>query len=202
MNKRIILITISIAVFIALPVVLWIASILPREGTVAVTLSVLPYDATVKIDDHDYTNKKTAYLNPGTYTLVVSKEGFETDTREITVQEDLVNEAISLPAPITADARRWVQAHQSDYLEIEQKAGKLALQEGEALAERYPLTKWLPLQKAIYSIGYKRVGDGIVITTDATEGFREAALQNIRDLGYDPSDYTIEFTKYRSPFNE
>lgn len=202
MNKRSTLIVVSIGAFLVIPLAIWVVTLISQQGTVNVPLLVLPKDATVKIGDRDFTNKNSAHLKPGTYKAVVSKDGFESSTQEVVVKEGVSTSLVSPLVAISADAQRWATAHQKDYLELEQKAGEFAAQEGQEFIEEYPLTKWLPLQKATYAIGYKRSGDGVVITIDAQNGYREAALQDIRDLGYDPSDYKIEFTNYRNPFDE
>lgn len=192
----------TIAALFVIPLVIWGVMTVLQQGTVGVSVSVLPNDATVKINDKDYSNQTSIRLKPGTYTVTVSKEGFDTDTQKLVVKEGKSATFISMPAPISADARRWVTNNQRAYLELEGKAGKLATQEGRELIDEYPLTKWLPLQKATFTIGYKQPEEAVIITIDATEGYREAALQEIRDLGYNPSDYTIEFTNYRNPFDE
>lgn len=193
---------VTIAALFVIPLAIWGAMTVIQQGTVGVSMSVLPQDATVKINDKEYTNQTSIRLKPGTYTVTVSKEGFDSDTQELVVKEGEPATFISMPAPISADARRWVTNNQRAYLELEGKAGELATQRGRELIDEYPLTKWLPLQKAIYTIGYKQPEEAVIITIDATEGYREAALQEIRDLGFNPGDYTIEFTNYRNPFDE
>ena len=43
-------------------------------------------------------------------------------------------------------------------------------------------------------------GNSIIIEIDAREGYRQAALYKIRELGYDPTDLTINFRGYENPF--
>ena len=56
----------------------------------------------------------------------------------------------------------------------------------------------------LYSIDYKNtysVDDpNIVITVDASSTYREAAIDYIRTLGFNPGDFTITFTNYENPF--
>lgn len=203
MNKRAVIAIVSIIGFLCIPLVIWGFTTLPQQGRVAVSVEVLPGDATVKINDQDYSGQKTIHLEPGTYTAVVSHEGFETDTQQLIVEEgDKDLTLFSVPSPNTSEAERWVLENQGAYQTLEGKAGAAAVQEGAEFIEAYPLTKWLPVQKSIYTIGYKEVSGGIIVTINAFGGYREAALQEIRDLGFDPSDYTIEFVNYRNPFNE
>lgn len=204
MNKRALITTFGVIGFLLIPLVIWGLTTLPQQGKVAVSVEVLPSEATVKINNQDYSGQKTIHLEPGTYTATISHEGFETDTQQLIVKEGDKDLALfSTPQPITSEAERWVRENQNAYLTLEGKAGEAAVQQGAEFIEEYPLTKWLPLQKATYTIGYKQDGpDKIIITINAFSGYREAALQEIRDLGFDPSDYTIEFTDYRNPFDE
>lgn len=203
MNRRITLIVLGIIALIVVPLGIWGIISFSQRGTEQVTLLVLPGDALVKINDEEYKAKTSVRLEAGVYTATVSKEGFEADTQELLVEKGKDATLISLLTPVSSDTKRWVTNNQSRYLEAEGKAGELANQQGLEIIERYPVTKWLPLQKATYVIGYKQISNGgIAITITASEGYREAAIQEIRDRGYNPGDYVIEFNDYRNPFNE
>lgn len=204
MNKNLTLIGLVIVAIIVLPVVIWGFISFTERGTAPVAITVVPSDSLVKIDSQEYKGKKSIRLKPGTYDVSVSKQGFATDTQKLIVKENEEANLISLLVPTSDDAQYWVKKNQSAYLEAEKKASLLATKQGEDFTDRHPITKWLPLQKATYLIGYRQVegSDDIIITISATEGFREAALQEIRDRNFDPSDYVIEFNDYRNPFNE
>jgi len=204
MNKKTTLIAAALVVFIAIPVIIWIISSTLQKGTVSVETLVVPSNATVTINDETYSNKNSINLKPGTYTVVTSRDGFETNTQDILVTEGQTNAIIASLLPVSEEAMRWQENNMKAYLELEGRAGSIAAQQGQEFIDTYPITKWLPLQKPTYTIGYRQVTEngkqGIVITINAVEGFREAALQELRDRDIDLGDYTIEFTDYRSPF--
>lgn len=204
MNKKTTLIAAALVVFIAIPVIIWIISSTLQKGTVSVETLVVPSNATVTINDETYSNKNSINLKPGTYTVVTSRDGFETNTQDILVAEGQTNAIIASLLPVSEEAMRWQENNMKAYLELEGRAGSIAAQQGQEFIDTYPITKWLPLQKPTYTIGYRQVTEngkqGIVITINAVEGFREAALQELRDRDIDLGDYTIEFTDYRSPF--
>lgn len=205
MNKNSIYLGIGLLALIIVPIAIWGVVSFSQQGTEEVTLIIVPSDSTVKINDTEYKNKKTIRLEPGTYTISTTKEGFETDSQSVTVEKRSGATVFSLLAPVSDEAQQWARKNQTAYLEAEGKSSSLATKEGEELIKRFPVTKWLPLQKATYVIGYKKAENSnkdIVITITATAGYREAALQEIRDRGFDPSDYVIEFNDYRNPFNE
>lgn len=207
MNRNVKLFLVGLGLFIVLPLALWgIISLLAlnHAGKVSVDITVVPSDATVQVDNTSFTNKKSVYLKPGNYTVTVSKDGFESTTQEITVSEDTTAHIIAALYPVSSDATAWYNEHQDDYYELEGIAGTAANETGQEFINKYPITGSLPIQKATYLIGYKKTDDqkNIIITITAYEGYRESALQEIRNLGFDPSNYTIEFNNYENPFNE
>jgi hypothetical protein len=74
-----------------------------------------------------------------------------------------------------------------------------------SFADENPIINDLPYENLIYSIGYRidpsdPSHNSIILTIDAPEGTRNAAVQQIRDMGYDPTEYKIEFKDYKNPF--
>jgi len=64
----------------------------------------------------------------------------------------------------------------------------------------------LPYDNLVYTIGYQAdpsdpTGQSVIIDIDAAEGYRNAAVDKIRELGYDPADYKITFEGYVNPFS-
>jgi len=204
MNKKKTLIIAALLVFIAIPVIIWVINSTLQKGTVSVETLIVPSNATVKINDETYSNKRSINLKPGNYTVVTSRDGFETNTQDILVADGQTNAIIASLLPVSEEAKRWQENNMKAYLELEGRAGSIAAQQGQEFIDTYPITKSLPLQKPTYTIGYRQVTEegkqGIVITINAVEGFRESALQELRDRDVNLGDYTIEFTDYRSPF--
>jgi len=206
MNKRILVIISFLGLLVVVPLVWWLVSSTMQGNSVPVSVVVVPSDAAVKVGDTTYKNKTSVRLEPGTYTVTVSKDGFESTTQTIVVQKAYTDSIVAGLLPKSESATQWYKTHQSLYQELEGKAGDLIEEKSKVFNDMYPITKYLPIQKAIYTIGYKQVSNdptkGIIITINAGEGYREAALQEIRDLGFKPGEYTIEFLEYRNPFNE
>lgn len=72
-----------------------------------------------------------------------------------------------------------------------------------ALRQKYPIIDNLPLDLYIYKIGYRidqsdPSGRSIKLTIDSdTTAGRLGAIRHIRTLGYNPTDYKIEFINYQ-----
>lgn len=202
MNKNMFIAIASVAILFIAPFVIWGVISFSKIGTEEVKLITVPSDSIVKIDNKEYKNKESIRLKPGKYSAVASKEGFESLAQELEVKKSEDTMLVSLLPAKTPEAQQWAIKNQGFYLKAEGKVGTLMAEEGEAFIEKYPVTKWLPLQKSTYLIGYKEAGEGIIITISASEGYREAALEELRKKGADLSDYKIEFNDYRNPFDE
>jgi hypothetical protein len=168
-----------------------------RKDKIAVEVLVLPKDATIYANDTRIKNG-TAYLRAGTYKVVVTKEGFATSTEQFSIDEDRRFIQVALTAE-SKEAREWRDKHQKELAAFESKVGEAANIEGEALKKRHPITRILPKQNLVYKIGYTTSQDNnfLTLTIHAiTPQQRQAALQQIRDWGYDPTDYKISFADY------
>lgn len=175
-----------------------------RAGKIAVTIASAPADAAITIDNVR-TSPGTVYLTPNQkHTVKAEKDGFETFTQEQYISSDRHTITINLVA-VSEEAKKWAQDNQDDYMQVEREAGEAAGDEGAAFTNKNPITEALPYEDLIYGIGYRidqsdPSGNTIILTIDAREGSRNAAVQQIRNLGYDPTQYKIEFNDYENPF--
>jgi hypothetical protein len=65
---------------------------------------------------------------------------------------------------------------------------------------KYPLIKALPYSTPYYSMYYDSNGDSVTITVKTPSPYyRFFALEKMRNLGYDPTDYVINYLDYTSP---
>jgi len=175
-----------------------------RIGKLPVTLVTVPRDSRVTIDNASFANG-TIYLKPNTrYNVTVSKDGFSTDTQSVYIgQDDRIIAAALLAS--SEQAKKWVEENQDKYLALEKVRGEAASQKGETAQTNNPIISLLPFSNYLYTIGYKArptdpSGTSIIVTINASDGYRQAALQQIEQWGYDPTGLSIEFTNYRNPF--
>lgn len=173
-------------------------------NNVAVTVTVAPKDATITVDGKTM-GQGTIYLKPGKkYPVTVSKDGFQTYNGSQYI--DATNNSITVALqPASDEAQKWIDENQDQYTEVEAQAGARENAAGQEFSNKNPITDNLPIDNLIYTIGYKRdnsdpSGDSIILTIDAAQGYRNGAIKAIRDLGYDPSKFKIEFYDYTNPF--
>ena len=174
-----------------------------RVGKIAVTITSMPSDATFYINNNTV-NSGTIFLKPGSYQVQVKKEGFKDFSSTV-----LINEERNVIAPIlqpdSEDAEKWFKDNESEYYRILALGERAAYESGKSFNERNPIAVNLPYRTFQYTIGYR--GDptdpndmSIIIEIDAAEPYRQSALYKIRQLGFDPTDFNINFKNYENPF--
>jgi hypothetical protein len=196
---------ITIALVILASIGYGIYQIVTNGGKIAVTVSVVPDDAKITINNASV-NAGTTYLVPGqTYTVKATKDGFA--DYSATQYIDATNHVITIEMTAVTDAaKQWQQDNQSKYQSVEGLAGAQANATGEAFTAKNPITTALPLDNMIYTIGYisdlsDPSGNSIILTVSAAEGYRNSAVEAIRNLGYDPTQFKIQFNDYTNPFS-
>jgi hypothetical protein len=206
MDKKRLYISLSLIILFIVAIVWSVVLYFSRVNTIPVQVYVVPNDATVTVGDKNYRHNSTAYLSPGVYIVRASKDDFISQKQELNISSEDTPTIINIALiPLSDEAKQWYEANQDQYLQAEGREGDIASEAGLSFSEKNPITNGLPIQKTIYSIGYKldpdKNEDAIILTIHTSEGYFEAALDEIRSRGYDPSDFKIEFINYRNPFN-
>lgn len=201
-HKRTITI-ITVGLFAVL--ITWSAiTLIERVGKLPLKISVVPSDALITIDGNRYHNG-TIWIKAGKYDMSVEKSGFTTQKKSITVtdQKDKNITAVSLVAQ-TDDAKKWVEQHKDEYSKNEQYGAIEADQAGKYFSAKNPITDKLPFKDPYFTISYQARDDlsiKLIIDTPSPR-YRFYAVEKIRELGYDPTDFEIEFTDFHNPLGE
>jgi PEGA domain-containing protein len=174
-----------------------------RIGKIPIIIAAVPSDTKVVIDGQT-TSSGTFYVKPGTYTVTGKKDGFADFSHSVYIKD--ANQLIAVPLEAVSDeARSWAEKNISDYNNLEGKVGSVVNQEGEAFRSKNPIVDLLPFSNYIYTIGYSAdtsdpSGNSIILQINASEGYRQAAINQIRQWGYDPTEFIIKFNDYKNPF--
>lgn len=197
-------ITVTAAVLLFAIVAYSVFTLISHSGKVAVTVSIVPSDAHTTLNGQSVSSG-TIYLKAGTYTIVSSKSGFSNFKKTQYIGDNQGSVIVSLVAQSDA-AVKWAQDNQQAYLNNESLGGVAAATQGAAVRDSNPIVNDLPYDNQIYTIGYitdpsDPSGNSIIITIDAPEGYRNAAIQQIKSFGYDPQDYKYKFYNYTDPFS-
>jgi hypothetical protein len=180
-------------------------NLIMRVDKEPVTVHLIPSDTKLLVNNVQV-SEGTTYLKPGTYTLKATRNGFESIDQKVII--DKPNKAVIDLAltPLTEAALKWQHDHAELYYAFEGRTATQAREEGEAFTAANPITDKLPFENFIYTIGYRTdsadaSGNSIILSIDAATGYRNAAIDKIRELGYDPTNFKIEFNDYESPFD-
>lgn len=202
-NKRRIIVL--VVAFLVITTIWTIMLFVGRAGKLPVVIAVVPSSASVTADGR-HVDGGTQWLPPGTYTIRASKDGFETVQKSITVTNDKSQNVVALSLTATSDAaKKWAADHQNDYSNNEQYGAIAANIEGEYFSKQNPITTKLPFTDPYFTIGYTVNSDGKSITlTVATPSprYRFYAVEKIRELGFDPTDFTIVFKDFHNPLGQ
>lgn len=194
-------ITLFVVAFIVV-LLLWTGFILVgRIGKVETTFAIVPSDATVTINGNKV-GSGNQWIPAGKYELIVQKDGFATGKKSINITDAKEQNvaAISL-RPESDKAKEWAKEHEEDYSNNERYGALEASSEGKYFSETNPITTKLPFTDPYYTIGYTPNTDNTVDLTIATESprYRFYAIEKIRELGYDPTDFKIIFKDFKNP---
>lgn len=181
-----------------------------RHGKASVEIYVVPHDASVEINDNSYRHGQTVYLEPDEWTATASRAGFVSAEQTLIIQDpsdDNLLFIFGLEAE-SEEAVEWASENQDAYFAFEGRMGEAIRIQSEQMRERNPLIGYLPIQKPLYRIGYKadpEEASEVIITIHASNGYWEAALDELRGLSINLSDYKIEYVdrvynEYRNPF--
>lgn len=175
-----------------------------RSDKSKVTIYTVPNSAEITFNDHKLSNG-VHYLKPGYYKIKVSKEGFLPYEEPVDIKQpsQIINVALS---PDSEEASSWLQENEEQYLGYEQIAGEQATQEGAIVIEKNPIINKLPFKNLLFTIGYRAdtsdsTGQSIIVEIDAVDGYRQSAINQIENWGFDPAELNINFRNYQNPFS-
>lgn len=199
------IIALFIVTLLGISIIFIFIPIVNRSGKQPVSIYVAPKDAAVSVDGVR-TSGSPIYLEPGAHRVTIAKDGFRQSVTLLTVKESSSEQIVAVGLdPISDDAKRWYSTHTDEYLVIESVIGKQATQEGNDFRTKNPIINNLPYSTMLYTIGYKNdlsdtSGSSIILTVSAPAVYRNAAINQISNWGYNPVDYKIVINNERNPF--
>lgn len=180
-------------------------------GKATVEIFVIPEDAKVQANGEDIGSGRQK-LKPGNYTFSATKDGFSKDEYTTVVDEEGASIYL-LPVPKSEEALQWLEDNPEIVAEREALAGERASVNGAAFNKANPIVSVLPYStyeplngiEGPFSIDYgptdeRPNGIFLVVTTVSPNG-RQNALTWLREQGFDPVDYDIQFPDYPGLFN-
>ena len=194
-------IILALSILCAAILLLTISTIIGRAGKTAVSFVVSPDETQIEFNNQKITGSRTVYLKPGEYSFKATRDGFRENTIHTTIKDKPIRIVFALaPTGKVSKSEKSTNASKIDKITTE------ALEKEQTkLAEANPVIKKLPIKNFIYSIGYRADSskeNGIIVEIDAPKGYKNAAINEIRKAGFDPSKLNINFRDYANPFTE
>lgn len=205
MNRKVLFSSIIIGVLLLGVVAYSIFTAVSRGGKEPVSVNILPGDASLTANGQKISTG-TQYLAPGTYTIEAKRDGFSDFKYEVMIGKPNKEKIDIALIPVSDEAKKWAKDNQKLYLEREGKGGEEARKKGEEFFKLNPIARQLPIRNILYTISYTvdpsdPTDNSIILHIEAPEGYREGVINKIRQLGYDPTDYKINFKVYENPFD-
>lgn len=173
-------------------------------GKLPVVISTAPSDAKITVDNRSYGNG-TSWIVPGKYAVTVEKDGFKKDTETIIITGQKTQNVVAVSlVPQSDQAKKWATDHQADYAKNQQYGGIEASANGEYFAKLHPIVDQLPFTDPYFKIGYTENRDQSVTLTISTPSprYRFYAIEKLRKMGYDPTDFVIQFKDFHNPLEQ
>ncbi len=198
-TKRIILLMVGLFVIL---VTVMVISATSKSGKVKVVFLLAPSKAKVTVDGKKV--GKTVYEKPGTYKVSVSLDGYATQNTEVTLSKDKPETTVAIGlVPKTLDAQREIGKYEDDYKKVQIQSSNKVNEIGQTQRDKYPIMASLPYRSSIYNIEYGKTDkqEFVIQVFAKSPANRQVALAKIRDWGYDPTNYTIQFVDLKNPFD-
>lgn len=194
----------SFALLIALLIIYAAATAISHIGKIKLTVRTVPGDSVIFIGNTQIGNGDF-YTEAGTYKVKITRSGFAPVETEVIVTDKKDENVLGVSLnPVTEEAKKWAKDHQGDYKNNEKYGAIQAKQTGQYMTKQNPIINELPYQNPYYKIAYRSQDNQNITLTIATESprYRYLAVQKIREMGYDPTDFIIDFTDYKNPLGD
>lgn len=195
-RKRIITTLIFVAILALLGAIGWFIYRSVYSATIHVYFA--PKSATISVGNGSgrFGNN---YVKPGQYTVRITKQGFTSYSKEVTVKAGetvRVEGSLKPSSDATAD---WYDKHPDDYAIAQEIADRQADEARERMVRDYPLIKALPIvgpyesYRVDYGLSPQDTTKYIIIIRSQSEEAKQQALLAIKATGYDIEEYEVEY---------
>lgn len=192
---------VGIILFVILIAVWGVTTLVTRQGKVEVFINTVPGDAQVMFNETRESNG-IKWMKPGDYTVTAKKDGFTSVTRKVRITDQKKQNVVAISLHAESDeAKKWASNHLLDYQKNETYGTIEANTNGEYFSNLNPITTKLPFVDPYFKIAYTTNSDQSITLTVTTPSprYRFYAVEKIRELGYDPTDFVIDFKDFKNP---
>jgi len=174
-----------------------------RIGKIPVTVQYAPYVAEVTLDDTKLLkNNAVNYLIPGTYTIKVTYDGFDTLEETVNIDDNTKN-IYGMLNSNSPEGEQLAKKYQNDFLDVQSLYGQASIAKGEQQRKEWPVLNSLPQNNILYSLGYILEDDTEpIITIRADTTYLDSAVQELIGLAKSPQTIATYNVKINNFTNE
>jgi len=162
----------------------FISQFLYKLDKTLVNISAQPDTSKISING-SIINHGEIYLKPGKYQISISKDGYYEYRKTYEISNQTVNiSAVLNPEP---DKKLYYLIHSDQYNNV---------------IAKYPIINKLPYDNFLIKIDYSDDStlNSLKLSVKSYEGYRQAVITKIKQWGYNPAEFNIEFKDYENPF--
>lgn len=159
----------------------WVYISIQRSGSYTLDIETIPADSSITING--LPSSKITFLQPGDYTIKATSSGFADYEITTDIHENTVMSMTLVPE--SKEAQEWVDNNKDIISEDYNEAYTIN-----------PILVQLPYENLLYSISVKpgtEKSNPLVIDINAFPGYRNAPIEKIKEMGYDPTNYQFRF---------
>lgn len=194
---------VSVLLLITIGVAMLILQSHERHGKLAIDIATVPRDAIVTLGEQRI-QQGTAYVAPGRYEAKIHKEGFAPYTTTVHISQHATRPLYVALRPESEQATKWAARNQQAYAKLERLSTTSSAEYGKAFQAKWPIVKTLPIKDPYFHISYvHHDNETISLKISGTSPrYRMLALQHLRNRGFEPTEYNIEFVGFQHPLAE
>lgn len=164
-----------------------------------VEFAVAPEEVTVLLNGSNKSvkNGDKIRVSPGDYKVIVSRDGFDSYTKDFSIKNRETTELLVALKPQTKEAEQLLLNDASQAI-MQRFYGKIYRTQEQDTLNKYPITGILPLQARLYSISVcrsQKYPDDItkiaLCVKESQPNLQPYVLKDISSRGYNPKDYEI-----------
>jgi hypothetical protein len=193
------LIIMLLAGFFGLLIIIGVAiTLLNGQKGKVVIRDITPHDATVKLDGN-VVGKGTEYVEPGKHQFVLTHPAFKEKKVdfEIKAGETQGFDIWSVPLDDSV-GRAWLEQNPEEAMKIDGYGSAEYIRESERVFDNNAILSELPIIDRGFRIdhGFSKEGrDFALYIQSADEEGKQAALDTLEYMGYDPKNFEIIYTQ-------
>lgn len=167
------------------------------------TTKIVPGDSILRLEGKKIGANRMVRISPGTYTLTVSRSGFASKIRKITVEKGEKQTLELVLDPNSEEGLKWNRDHPRETAEGEGIASKEITGKIDDMVKRNPIVTKLPVVGGAWRIDYspsqKHPEDPSAVTIiikSYDETAKAEALDWMKTYNFNPADYDIVYASF------